>query len=278
MRRSPTAHVRARVTVERVAAVRSDERPTLVATSTRSRRRGWPPRRAPRWRTGRTHRRCRASGHRGRSRGGSRRRVVFGVGIDVAEAHRHAPEPDPGASAHACTLSSPPGTSAIARWGDPVRPNAIRSIGLRVWAVRPMCAGASPMGRSTRWSRVRGSRSSTSLAACCRCLTCPLRAHRSPPRRPLWRYEPDWDGLRVVVHRRSGHTTLVSDRGKAIDRYFPEVVRHASRLPLDCTVRGSIVIIRRSGFSFDRLRFRNPPLGGAGRRTHRALARHARAD
>ena len=79
------------------------------------------------------------------------------------------------------------------------------------------------------------------------------------PEGPSWRYEPDWDGLRVVVHRRAGHTVLVSDRGKPMDRYFPEVVRHASRLPLDCTVRGSIVVVRPSGFSFDRLRLRIHP-------------------
>ena len=44
-----------------------------------------------------------------------------------------------------------------------------------------------------------------------------------------------------------------------MDRYFPEVVRHVSRLPLDCTVRGSIVVVRPSGFSFDRLRLRIHP-------------------
>jgi ATP-dependent DNA ligase len=79
------------------------------------------------------------------------------------------------------------------------------------------------------------------------------------PEGASWRYEPDWDGLRVVVHRRAGCTALVSDRGKSMDRYFPEVVRHASRLPVDCTLRGSIVVVRPSGFSFERLRLRIHP-------------------
>jgi ATP-dependent DNA ligase len=80
------------------------------------------------------------------------------------------------------------------------------------------------------------------------------------PEGPMWRYEPDWDGLRVVVRRRGNTVALLSQQGRPLDRYFPEVVGAVGSLPMgDITARGSIVVIRPDGFSFDLLRRRIHP-------------------
>ena len=36
-----------------------------------------------------------------------------------------------------------------------------------------------------------------------------------------WRFEPDWDGLRVVARLGPGSSRLVSERRRAFDRFFP---------------------------------------------------------
>lgn len=73
-----------------------------------------------------------------------------------------------------------------------------------------------------------------------------------------WRYEPDWDGLRVVVHHRHG-VELRSDRNRPLGRYFPEVERTVEALPSGSSARGTLVVIRPDGFSYDLLRRRINP-------------------
>lgn len=54
-----------------------------------------------------------------------------------------------------------------------------------------------------------------------------------------WQYEPKWDGFRCLVFREGARVFLQSKSGQALARYFPEVVRTVSELPvrnvvLDC--------------------------------------------
>ncbi len=56
-----------------------------------------------------------------------------------------------------------------------------------------------------------------------------------------WRYEPKWDGFRMIVFRDGDEVQLQSRNGKPMNRYFPEIVEQALALPgrqlvLDCEV------------------------------------------
>ena len=80
------------------------------------------------------------------------------------------------------------------------------------------------------------------------------------PDGPEWRYEPDWDGLRVVVRCETGNVSLSSDRDRPLGRYFPEIVNAVAERPLaGVTMRGSLVVTRAEGYSFDLLRKRIHP-------------------
>jgi ATP-dependent DNA ligase len=82
----------------------------------------------------------------------------------------------------------------------------------------------------------------------------------SIPEGSAWRYEPDWDGLRVTATRGGGRVDLVSEGGRPLERFFPEVVRTVQELPLDdVSVRGSLVVVRPEGWSYDLLRRRIHP-------------------
>ncbi|MGH2630982.1 MAG: hypothetical protein ACRDHI_10560 [Actinomycetota bacterium] len=81
------------------------------------------------------------------------------------------------------------------------------------------------------------------------------------PGGPGWRFEPDWDGLGVSARIGSDRASLVSDRGRSFDRYFPEVVRSLSVLGQEeaVVVRGSLIVVCNRGFDHELLRRRFHP-------------------
>jgi ATP-dependent DNA ligase len=80
------------------------------------------------------------------------------------------------------------------------------------------------------------------------------------PRGAEWRFEPDWDGLRVTARLAPGSANLVSDRGRDFDRYFPEVVRALLAVGIDdATVEGSLVVNGSQGLDFASVRRRLHP-------------------
>lgn len=80
------------------------------------------------------------------------------------------------------------------------------------------------------------------------------------PDGPQWRYEPDWDGQRVRVVCETGIVSLVSERDRPVGRYFPEILSALAERPLaGVTMRGSLVVPRPDGYSFDLLRKRIHP-------------------
>jgi ATP-dependent DNA ligase len=75
-----------------------------------------------------------------------------------------------------------------------------------------------------------------------------------------WRFEPDWDGLRVTARFGPGVARLVSDRGRDFDRFFPEVVRALADLNRpDTVVAGSMVVVGPEGMSYAGVRRRLHP-------------------
>jgi len=86
----------------------------------------------------------------------------------------------------------------------------------------------------------------------------PVSVRKRIPQGDGWRYEPDWDGLRVVLHHRHG-VELRSNRDRLLGRYFPEVERTAEGLPSGFSARGTLVVIRPEGFSYDLLHRRIHP-------------------
>jgi ATP-dependent DNA ligase len=75
-----------------------------------------------------------------------------------------------------------------------------------------------------------------------------------------WRYEPDWDGLRVQARREGNAVWIISERHRPLGRYFPEIARAVGELPLgDLALLGSLVVMRPEGFAFDLLRRRIHP-------------------
>jgi ATP-dependent DNA ligase len=75
-----------------------------------------------------------------------------------------------------------------------------------------------------------------------------------------WQYEPKWDGFRCLAFRRGKKIELQSKSGKALTRYFPDVVAeiqklHADRFVLD----GEIVIPIGNKLSFNDLLMRIHP-------------------
>jgi DNA ligase 1 len=73
-------------------------------------------------------------------------------------------------------------------------------------------------------------------------------------------YEPKWDGFRVIVFRDGDEVLLQSRDGKALQRFFPEVVAAVlEQLPPRCVVDGELVIRTRRGLDFDVLQLRLHP-------------------
>ena len=75
-----------------------------------------------------------------------------------------------------------------------------------------------------------------------------------------WRYEPDWDGLRVTARLGPGVARLVSGRRRNYDPFFPEVVGSLSELDVrDTIVEGSLIVADANGLTFASVRRRLHP-------------------
>ena len=75
-----------------------------------------------------------------------------------------------------------------------------------------------------------------------------------------WRFEPDWDGLRVAATLGPGPSRLVSERRRAFDRFFPEVARALASLDAHhIVVRGSLIVVDPGGLTFAAVRRRLHP-------------------
>lgn len=73
-------------------------------------------------------------------------------------------------------------------------------------------------------------------------------------------YEPKWDGFRCLVFRDGDDIELGSRGGKALTRYFPELVASlAQALPARCVLDGEIVVVQGDRLDFDRLSDRIHP-------------------
>jgi len=61
-----------------------------------------------------------------------------------------------------------------------------------------------------------------------------------------WQYEPKWDGFRCLLFRNGRNIVLQSKSGRALTRYFPELVEAARALKVETfVVDGEIVVPRR---------------------------------
>ena len=89
-----------------------------------------------------------------------------------------------------------------------------------------------------------------------------------------WVYEPKLDGFRALPAV-SGFSDVRSDsrRGKALDRYFPEIIAAAYALPAGLVLDGELVVPREGGVDFAALQQRLC----AGHRRVADLAREAPA-
>jgi len=75
-----------------------------------------------------------------------------------------------------------------------------------------------------------------------------------------WQYEPKWDGFRCLAFKRGRSLDLRAKSGKALTRYFPEVVAYLSRLPVErFVIDGELVIEFEGRLSFDALQMRLHP-------------------
>ncbi|MEX2195894.1 MAG: ATP-dependent DNA ligase [Thermoleophilaceae bacterium] len=86
------------------------------------------------------------------------------------------------------------------------------------------------------------------------------RSAKALPEGEEWRYEPKWDGFRMIVFRDGDDVQLQSRNGRPMNRYFPEVVEQVhgfdgERLVLD----GEIVLIVDGIQEFDLLSQRIHP-------------------
>jgi ATP-dependent DNA ligase len=71
---------------------------------------------------------------------------------------------------------------------------------------------------------------------------------------PHWQYEPKWDGFRTLVFVDGEKVELQSKSGRAMTRYFPEVVEALRKLAAKKFVLdGEIAVPSGRGFSFDAL-------------------------
>ena len=81
------------------------------------------------------------------------------------------------------------------------------------------------------------------------------------PAPPGWGYEPKWDGFRAVMWSRSGaaEPRLDSRNGKALLRYFPELLPALEQLPPGTVADGEVVVIVGGRLDFDALQSRIHP-------------------
>lgn len=86
------------------------------------------------------------------------------------------------------------------------------------------------------------------------------RSADSLPAGSGWQYEPKWDGFRCLAFKHGSNVDLRAKSGKALSRYFPEVVQYLSRLPVERFVIDGELVIELSGkLSFDALQARLHP-------------------
>lgn len=77
-----------------------------------------------------------------------------------------------------------------------------------------------------------------------------------------WRYEPKWDGFRVLVYKRAGEVLLMSRGARPLHRYFPEVVEAVAGVDaVEFVADGELVRIGAGGMDFDNLSMRIHPAG-----------------
>jgi ATP-dependent DNA ligase len=80
------------------------------------------------------------------------------------------------------------------------------------------------------------------------------------PRGGDWRYEPKWDGFRCLAFRDGSRVSLHSKAGRALARYFPDVIDALGRLAARRFVIDGELIVERGGhLSFDDLLMRIHP-------------------
>ncbi len=80
------------------------------------------------------------------------------------------------------------------------------------------------------------------------------------PKGDSWEYEPKWDGFRTLVFRDGDEVALMSRGGRAMTRYFPEVLPAFRKLaPSGLVLDGELVVVGASGLDFGALQQRVHP-------------------
>jgi|SRR5579871_2121097 len=80
------------------------------------------------------------------------------------------------------------------------------------------------------------------------------------PKEGAWQYEPKWDGFRCLAFRSGAHVDLRAKSGKALGRYFPEIVRALAEVPArKFIIDGELLIPSGNTLSFDALQMRLHP-------------------
>lgn len=75
-----------------------------------------------------------------------------------------------------------------------------------------------------------------------------------------WQYEPKWDGFRCLAFKHGRYVDLRAKSGKALSRYFPEMVTYLTWLPIErFVIDGELVIELNGKLSFDALQARLHP-------------------
>jgi ATP-dependent DNA ligase len=86
------------------------------------------------------------------------------------------------------------------------------------------------------------------------------RSATSLPQEPGWWFEPKWDGFRCLAFRVGGAVILQAKSGKALTRYFPEVVAELAAVPeTSFAIDGELLIAQGDRFSFEALQMRLHP-------------------
>ncbi len=93
-------------------------------------------------------------------------------------------------------------------------------------------------------------------------LTHPMEA-RSVAVLPIgeeWRYEPKWDGFRCLAFKDESGIQLISKSGKALNRYFPDIVVLLEKCKaMQFVLDGELVIASDRGYLFSDLQLRLHP-------------------
>src|SRR5881296_373141 len=71
------------------------------------------------------------------------------------------------------------------------------------------------------------------------------------PKGDGWEYEPKWDGFRTLVFRDGDEVALMSRGGRAMTRYFPEVLPAFRKLgPSRLVLDGELIVAGANGLDF----------------------------